>query len=854
MLSFVSSSPRSFLQRWFVFLFDKMFISLKSDKVVIGLTLEIDDVVKWSEKKFGIHGEELLLTWLKEVCKCSPKIEIVHRQWPNFDFSLSFGRVFTSIDILTGHQSGASLLKEKAFFYNTIIIPSTHKSSFSPNQGFVECFQLRNFVYCSTCLDASSLFRRGSVVPLSYVNGSTSILRRHLNSCSQQNIIEKPKISQESYNKIVCLFLVKNNLSFRLVDDPVFRQILLSPTIPHRTTISTTILSSLYNDFITAFKEMMLKGIHISFDLWTSIAMHHYVLITCQWIDSVEWTLQRACLSIVHLENQDALTIVNSIRDTFLRLSIDEKHVFTLCTDGASNETAAATFQGFCPKAEHIWCFVHKLNLCIGDGFEGRCRARKGRGENETEEANEQNDFEVRKFGRSSQNQFWKSVENGEVLHYERDKMKAQRTVKKLCDEILETVPLFNDDNDDVVDDLKENKKEILVLKELPKTALEVWKFVRIIIGKFRKSHKYRNMLRIACEQVNVPFRTLLLYSTTRWIGSFYEVDSFIELQQPLIFLCENDLKDILVLPTLFFPVVQELRDVLEVMAYPIIELQANQPLVTKQILYARLIDKNLAEMEDKVQCAIVLKFLTVLRESFQFRFSILIHEYDEENPDIVPFVAAMMFDPSLCALWEENYEKSVSAMVTYCCSLYEMFSSSLDMENLLQNQQKYRKRKRDNDKDDDISKKKTRLSIAPKFTLHSLLSTPYNTSQNSQSNNDIDFVKELTLEVKRYARFIAYEMEPRDSNECPLKFWKQVGQHSFPVLAVLALIVLGQPIGTVETERECSNSGNIITKARNRLGDQKIDKLLMIHKNANEDWAKKRVTILTVCFFFFEF
>jgi hypothetical protein len=54
--------------------------------------------------------------------------------------------------------------------------------------------------------------------------------------------------------------------------------------------------------------------------------------------------------------------------------------------DGASNEVAAATFDGFCKNAEHIWCIVHQLNLVVGDAYAGRCRSRASKDNQEPEQ------------------------------------------------------------------------------------------------------------------------------------------------------------------------------------------------------------------------------------------------------------------------------------------------------------------------------------------------------------------------------------------------------------------------------------------------------------------------------------
>ena len=58
----------------------------------------------------------------------------------------------------------------------------------------------------------------------------------------------------------------------------------------------------------------------------------------------------------------------------------------TLVTDGARNERAIGRRADFCQQSYHIWCFNHCLNLVVGDGMAGHCRAiRRTAGEEEAE-------------------------------------------------------------------------------------------------------------------------------------------------------------------------------------------------------------------------------------------------------------------------------------------------------------------------------------------------------------------------------------------------------------------------------------------------------------------------------------
>jgi hAT family C-terminal dimerisation region len=244
----------------------------------------------------------------------------------------------------------------------------------------------------------------------------------------------------------------------------------------------------------------------------------------------------------------------------------------------------------------------------------------------------------------------------------------------------------------------------------------------------------------------------------------------------------------------------------------------------------------------------LLLIFVRYLLESFRFRFWALLKDYDKDlNPDVAPFLVATMFDPSLVALWESHYEQSASVFITYCSSLLENFSSELNLN------PSTRKRSRGQSQVVESPKKKHRFTdISTKFTINSLLNPSGNpgessspSSPSSSSPSPLLFSEQLKSESKKYLCYITIGMEAHDFDENPLVFWKLTGQHKFPTLAQIAKIVLGQPIGTVDTERECSSAGNIITPTRNRLSNQNIQYLWSIHSNSKRSWAKKLISYL---------
>jgi hAT family C-terminal dimerisation region len=528
----------------------------------------------------------------------------------------------------------------------------------------------------------------------------------------------------------------------------------------------------------------------------------------------------------------------------FKRLGILEKDVFTLSTDGASNEVAAATLDGFCDFAEHVWCFLHRLNLCIGDAFSGRCRARGQNLESQSqasepsdesrEPSKQSNPRGTSRRGRSKANEFWK---NPSSESYSRDRSKGREIVRELCAQIrsLEASvdPLEEEDDE-------EETKAILILTQLPRTALEIWESLRTIMKKMRQSHIYRNLLKKACERVGVPYKTPLLYSKTRWVGSFFEVECFLDLEKPILSLQSEELKEKLHLPVLFFPAVKELYAVLEILAFPNVQLQRNTPLVSKQILYAKLIEKNIRLVETDLQLGSIQTFAKVLRESFCFRFHGLLRDvYDDD--EVSPFLAAMMLDPSLTRLWKESSLTCTEHLISYCRSIAEDFDTTLDFEHLLQPSRKRRREELEDTRVVGPPKKKRFATMYSMFSLETLFQeTPGETPAGEEEVEDR--FAALDDEVRKYVRYVIDELCPSDPHENPLPFWKLVGQQRFPLVAAIARLVLGQPIGTADTERQCSSAGNIVSKTRNQLGNEKIDKLWMIHANSKAGWIKNKI------------
>ena len=265
------------------------------------------------------------------------------------------------------------LISQGSYLFSTLFLPSSIPVTIGlPGSMTIHVFQRLDALYCQLCYHILSPLRP-TMTAITYRSKVTTPLLNHLknkHSNAEKKMTQPTNIPAQDYNRLVCFALVSNNLPFRIVDNDAFRQILQKANIPHRTSMSTVQLTSLFNDFKDALRAAIGDSfIHISFDLWSSVAMNHYIVVSCQWI-SREWKIEKAGLAIFDLEGQCAPD--SAVERTLGRMNINQKSIFSIVTDGAANEVSAANFSSFCDDAEHVWCYLHKLNLCISDGFAGK--------------------------------------------------------------------------------------------------------------------------------------------------------------------------------------------------------------------------------------------------------------------------------------------------------------------------------------------------------------------------------------------------------------------------------------------------------------------------------------------------
>jgi hypothetical protein len=87
---------------------------------------------------------------------------------------------------------------------------------------------------------------------------------------------------------------------------------------------------------------------------------------------------------------------------------------------------------------------------------------------------------------------------------------------------------------------------------------------------------------------------------------------------------------------------------------------------------------------------------------------------------------------------------------------------------------------------------------------------------------------KEKSTRENELERYVSERVEP---NEDPLLWWRK-NEDKYPVLSRIAKKFLGVPATSVPSERIFSSAGLLITKLRNRLSSELVDKIIFLNKN----------------------
>lgn len=379
--------------------------------------------------------------------------------------------------------------------------------------------------------------------------------------------------------------------------------------------MSSKSLSSLHEVFRARLREALLdQVVHVGFDLWSSVANENYIIITVYWV-SEDFYMQSAVLAIVPLQDQYAETIVRLVRAEFSAAGVDEEAVFTVCTDGASNEQAAACFPGFASNAEHVWCMSHKLNLMVGDGFEERVRAR-GSGKQQRSSGQSAASSTSRAGGGSEYSRVWAHTEQGGTLHYTRDRSAGVQRVKDLCENL--NISYYDSVADAMEDDM-------IVDVDFITSPKHLWDVARRIIVVFRRSHSRRKLLeeaaskfleeeRLKREDSTFNYNKLVVHSRTRWIGSLKELQTLLQYELAIKYLQDNAMSNVLRLPSDFFDIMREVTDVLGLFSDPVTAMQfEDKPVASYVPIFVSELDRGLRDSLTTLKTDVALSFCRTL-------------------------------------------------------------------------------------------------------------------------------------------------------------------------------------------------------------------------------------------------
>lgn len=165
----------------------------------------------------------------------------------------------------------------------------------------------------------------------------------------------------------VLRMIVKEYYPFSIVEDKEFGKLLkmLNPgyDLPSRKTLSTSLLSVLYNETYDKVKSDIVENgnfVSITTDGWTSVKNESYIAVTTHFIDN-DCKLKSYLLScFMYSESHTSDNLKNELLRVIKEWGLE--HRVSACTsDNAPNITKAIDS---C-KWRHVRCFAHSLNLAV---------------------------------------------------------------------------------------------------------------------------------------------------------------------------------------------------------------------------------------------------------------------------------------------------------------------------------------------------------------------------------------------------------------------------------------------------------------------------------------------------------
>lgn len=169
--------------------------------------------------------------------------------------------------------------------------------------------------------------------------------------------------------------VVLSDLSFSFIQSNVFTAYVqwLCPqaNVPSRTTVARDIHSS-YKKHKAAMKERLLQHpgkVSFTTDIWSGGNNAAFMVITCHWINPVDFAQEMAILDFIWLPGSHT---GKAIHDAFVECVYDDwqlgAKVFSITTDNASSNVSfidqLVVSKSFV-KARHIRCWAHVANLAV---------------------------------------------------------------------------------------------------------------------------------------------------------------------------------------------------------------------------------------------------------------------------------------------------------------------------------------------------------------------------------------------------------------------------------------------------------------------------------------------------------
>lgn len=186
------------------------------------------------------------------------------------------------------------------------------------------------------------------------------------------------KTYRDELAKLVCA----KHLSHRFADDVVWENFLQRGVNPAVKKVSRSTVSRDIDRMVLEWKKELCNTfsqlghkVSICSDIWSDHWQeHHYMGITCHWIDD-SWTLHKRLIAYREFDTvHSAQNISMKIRVILQEYGLVQK-LFSVSFDNASANTASldsliATCQpSFGGRFFHVRCICHIINLCVQDGL-----------------------------------------------------------------------------------------------------------------------------------------------------------------------------------------------------------------------------------------------------------------------------------------------------------------------------------------------------------------------------------------------------------------------------------------------------------------------------------------------------